>query len=112
MNLQIQCELSGCEDHTFKKKEKWHDSDGSKYDCQWYSKDNNCENYGDGYENEGLTANKACCACGGGWSPTTTTTTTSTFTSATYDYIQGETDKCVWVKNFRQNLSAVEFSFK
>jgi len=98
----------GCEDHTFKKKEKWHDSDGSKYDCQWYQKDNNCEKYGDGYENEGLTANEACCACGGGWTPTTTTTT---LTGATYDYIRGKSG-CVWVKNFRQNLSAVEFSFK
>jgi len=100
----------GCEDHTFKKKEKWHDSDGPKYDCQWYQEDNRCKTFGDGYENEGLTANEACCACGGGWTPTTTSTT-NTFTNATYDYIQGETD-CVWVKNSRQNLSAVEFSFK
>ena len=26
----------------------------------------NCEEYGDGYENNGKTANEACCACGCG----------------------------------------------
>merc|ERR1719210_2960474 len=110
--------LQGCEDHTFKKKEKWHDSDGPKYDCQWYQEDNRCKTFGDGYENEGLTANEACCACGGGWTTTTTTTTsttttatTTTLTGATYDYIQGKSD-CVRVQATGQNLSAVEFSFK
>jgi len=107
----------GCEDHTFKKKGKWHDSDGSKYDCQWYSKGGWCKKYGDGYENEGLTANKACCGCGGGWTPittttTTTTTSTTTLTGATYDYAQGRSDRCVRVQGTGQNLSAVEFSFK
>jgi len=102
-----------CEDHTFKKKEKWHDSDGPKYDCQWYQKENHCKTFGHGYENEGLTANEACCACGGGWTPTTTTTTstTTTLTGATYDYIHGKSD-CVRVQGTGQNLSAVEFSFK
>ena len=44
----------------------WYDSDGSEYDCNWYAQLNRCEEYGDGYANDGVTANMACCACGGG----------------------------------------------
>lgn len=40
--------------------------DGSSYTCQWYEQDNNCLQYGHGYENYGKTANEACCTCGGG----------------------------------------------
>merc|ERR1719276_230873 len=45
----------------------WHDSDGD--DCAWYagSEDNNeCEGWGSCCENDGHTANTACCVCGGG----------------------------------------------
>jgi len=44
----------------------WHDSDGEKFDCNWYGKKNRCEMHGDEYPNEGYTANEACCSCGGG----------------------------------------------
>jgi len=44
----------------------WHDNDGVDYDCLWYAQENNCENYGDQYENMDKTANEACCSCGGG----------------------------------------------
>merc|ERR1719276_641994 len=45
----------------------WHDSDGD--DCAWHagSGDNNeCEEWGSCCENDGHTANTACCVCGGG----------------------------------------------
>ena len=45
---------------------KWHDPDGSNYDCAWYAALNRCSLYGDSYPNFGKTANEACCACGGG----------------------------------------------
>lgn len=45
---------------------KWHDSDGSYYDCAWYAEGTRCSIYGSGYVNFGYTANQACCACGGG----------------------------------------------
>jgi len=44
----------------------WHDSDGPDYNCEWYSQGSNCDQYGDSYENDGKTANVACCACDGG----------------------------------------------
>ena len=46
--------------------EGWYDIDGPTYDCEWYSQGSNCASYGDSYANEGLTANMACCVCGGG----------------------------------------------
>ena len=46
--------------------EGWHDIDGSFYNCAWYAQGNNCAAYGDSYANNGITANMACCACGGG----------------------------------------------
>merc|ERR1712153_253625 len=45
---------------------EWHDSYSSEYDCDWYSDDGNCQAYGDQYEYDGLTADEACCSCGGG----------------------------------------------
>lgn len=45
---------------------EWHDSDGPKYNCEWYSGGTNCEDFGDGWPNYGKTAVEACCACGGG----------------------------------------------
>ena len=44
----------------------WYDSWGKSYDCLWYSYDDNCEVYGDGFENFEMNANQACCLCGGG----------------------------------------------
>jgi hypothetical protein len=41
----------------------WHDIDGTTFNCEWYAKANNCENFGHGYENKGHTANTACCVC-------------------------------------------------
>lgn len=45
----------------------WHDIGGSKFNCGWYgSNPNYCSLYGGRYENDGFTANQACCVCGGG----------------------------------------------
>eukprot|EP00591_Stephanopyxis_turris_P010101 CAMPEP_0195510034 /NCGR_PEP_ID=MMETSP0794_2-20130614/2796_1 /TAXON_ID=515487 /ORGANISM="Stephanopyxis turris, Strain CCMP 815" /LENGTH=888 /DNA_ID=CAMNT_0040637381 /DNA_START=33 /DNA_END=2699 /DNA_ORIENTATION=+ len=44
----------------------WHDIFGSDYNCEWYDNGTNCEEHGDGYANFGVTAKRACCACGGG----------------------------------------------
>jgi len=41
----------------------WHDVDGEEYNCEWYSQSNRCAAYGDQFENDGYTANEACCAC-------------------------------------------------
>lgn len=45
----------------------WHDTGGDKFSCTWYgSKASRCPKYGSKYENGGMVANDACCACGGG----------------------------------------------
>ena len=45
----------------------WYDSDGKKYNCNWYGADpRHCQYYGSDYRNFGKTANEACCTCGGG----------------------------------------------
>ncbi len=44
----------------------WHDSEGSKFDCDWYSDKLNCSFYGNDFQNARHTANTACCTCGGG----------------------------------------------
>merc|ERR1712166_533500 len=50
----------------------WNDSDGANYNCAWYARTlSNCAAYGNSFANEGLTANMACCACGGGDYPPT-----------------------------------------
>jgi hypothetical protein len=48
----------------------WYDADESDYDCDWCKSANSyCARYhGDGYANQGHTANSACCICGGGFS--------------------------------------------
>lgn len=51
--------------------ENWYDIDGPQYNCEWYADGDNCANYGNFYANPmfgGLTANQACCVCGGGFS--------------------------------------------
>ena len=46
----------------------WADSEG--YTCAKYiEEDGWCSAYGDDYENDGLTADEACCVCGGGTVP-------------------------------------------
>lgn len=45
----------------------WYDSDGENFNCEWYAQGTNCEVYGDDYADaNGITANIACCVCGGG----------------------------------------------
>lgn len=55
-----------CDDYTCDDGSDWHDSDGTYFDCNWYSEGDNCDDYGDGYEMDGYDAQQACCACGGG----------------------------------------------
>ncbi|GFH44180.1 hypothetical protein CTEN210_00654 [Chaetoceros tenuissimus] len=62
----------------------WHDADGEDFNCTWYAEGSNCEVFGDCCADEnGVTANMACCVCGGGDgssntpSPTSFPTTTS-----------------------------------
>lgn len=46
---------------------RWFDAGGADYDCTWYSqKGDRCSKYGNQFENVGMTANNACCTCGGG----------------------------------------------
>lgn len=57
------CECDGgaagnCEDEP-----GWVDSLGDG--CDWYEENDACDLYGDSFENDGLTASEACCACKG-----------------------------------------------
>lgn len=36
----------------------WYDFDGPEYNCAFYATDNNCETYGEMFENFGTTANQ------------------------------------------------------
>ena len=58
--------MTSCTDKTFSDGTAWYDIDGPTYDCAWYSSGTNCSAYGNSYSNGGLTANMACCVCGGG----------------------------------------------
>ncbi len=48
----------------------FYDSDGVDYNCMWYAGSENgvtrCSKYGNLYAHARLTANMACCVCGGG----------------------------------------------
>jgi len=44
----------------------WYDKDGPRYNCGWYTEGNNCMEYGSEEGKFCLSANEACCACGGG----------------------------------------------
>merc|ERR1711865_1369440 len=58
-----------CVDKTLQNGDPWHDIDGPRYSCAWYQNNgfgSRCNSYGNSYANEGLTANQACCGCGGG----------------------------------------------
>ena len=59
-------DLEGCVEKTLQNNSPWHDIDGPRYSCAWYGSGSRCNSYGDSYANEGLTANMACCVCGGG----------------------------------------------
>ena len=54
--------LQSCQDSLA----NWHNSRGEDFTCDWYSRFNRCERWGDSFENMGTTANQACCVCGGG----------------------------------------------
>ena len=50
----------------------YHDKGGDAQDldathnCLWYAQSKHCQWYGDFFPHAGVTANTACCACGGG----------------------------------------------
>merc|ERR1712166_1577445 len=72
-SLQDHCPIScghrpKCNDKTLSSA-PWKDSAGDG--CSAYVNQGWCATYGDGYANQGLTANLACCGCGGGSSATT-----------------------------------------
>jgi len=52
-----------CDDYKPLSASKWYDSDGPRYDCEWYSHGSRCASYGNAYRNFGQTANTACCGC-------------------------------------------------
>ncbi|CAK0821323.1 unnamed protein product [Prorocentrum cordatum] len=61
--------------------DKWYDSLGPTYDCDWFEANSNkCGAFALAGLNFNMTANEACCACGGGvgYPPTTTQTATTT----------------------------------
>ncbi len=41
----------------------WYDIDGPGFNCNWYAQSNRCRQLGNQFENFGMTANEACCAC-------------------------------------------------
>lgn len=45
---------------------QFYDRFGVTYNCMWYEQSRHCIWYGDFYSHVGVTANMACCACGGG----------------------------------------------
>jgi hypothetical protein len=51
----------GCTDNG-----NFYDRGGVTYNCMWYQQAQHCTWYGDFYAHVGITANMACCACGGG----------------------------------------------
>ena len=53
-----------CSDVIPENKVRWADKDG--YTCDEYELYDFCDSYGDMYQMDRLTANTACCACGGG----------------------------------------------
>lgn len=62
-SLDIFVSSQACEDLTVSYGRPWSDSFGDG--CSRYEP-NNCNIFGDSYENFGLVANEACCVCGGG----------------------------------------------
>lgn len=61
------CPYPTCFDKVLSDKSDWHDSGDITYTCSWYQPwAVRCSDYGNSYAYEGMTANQACCACGGG----------------------------------------------
>jgi hypothetical protein len=57
----------------------FYDEDGVKYNCMWYEQGgHHCIWYGDYFVHTTLTANEACCACGGGIEVATEQSTSET----------------------------------
>lgn len=87
----------------------WHDADGPEYNCEWYVGDNVCDSMGDDFANDGITANMACCGCGGGnvatvqptAGPSTTDGPSECLDSSSWIFItyNGATKTCSWVAN-------------
>jgi len=71
--------VSSCSDRTVNDGEPWYSSIGPSYNCAWYEYfSTTCGIIGNSYENFGLVAIEACCACGGGLrNPTTSPSPTS-----------------------------------
>lgn len=71
MNLSgEQKDSQQCQDLTLPGEKPWHDPYGPKYNCAFYaSTPFGCNLYGSAYTYNGLTANQACCQCGGGSVP-------------------------------------------
>lgn len=44
----------------------YYDKGGNDYNCMWYELGDHCEWYGEHFAHVNLTANMACCVCGGG----------------------------------------------
>jgi hypothetical protein len=44
----------------------WFDIGGEQYNCEWYEKGSRCAKYGTRFGREDVSANTACCTCGGG----------------------------------------------
>mmetsp|Transcript_25700 Transcript_25700/g.38132 ORF Transcript_25700/g.38132 Transcript_25700/m.38132 type:complete len:105 (-) Transcript_25700:275-589(-) len=57
--------ISACSNVVPPNKLKWHDANGSTFDCEWYSHENRCASDGDKHKKFGMTANNACCVCKG-----------------------------------------------
>ncbi|GFH52409.1 hypothetical protein CTEN210_08885 [Chaetoceros tenuissimus] len=70
--------VSACRDITVNDGQPWYDKDGPIFNCEWYVP-SNCKTFGDSLENFGMTANEACCACGGGTPTVSPSPTTSPY---------------------------------
>jgi len=72
--------------------DKWYDSLGDAYDCDWYATDSDlyCGAFADDTSHFGMTANEACCVCGGGVSHPTTVTNTSTTPCTDWQPVPGD----------------------
>jgi hypothetical protein len=80
----------------------WNDNEGEEYDCVWYSVGRRCQKFGEKFTNDGMTANGACCACGGGeYFPITAFTTKGELEEAVRDYCK---DPFEWENNNKFNI--------
>ena len=61
--------LKDCTDKVPSNNYKWHDKTGETFDCKWYAYADHCEIFGWAYRKFDMTAQEACCVCGGGAGP-------------------------------------------